>query len=146
MKIEFWKDATQAEPKLAVVARERSDRVETLLSELERMYSGTVKGYLDDRVELLPQSAILRVYSEGAHVFCQTAERVYALRARLYEMEAYLNPAHFVRISKCELVNKNKILCLDVSLVGTVGVYLEGNVKTYTSRRYVARIKEVFSI
>ncbi len=146
MKIEFREDAAQREPKLLVVADARTDRVERVLAELERMYSGTVQGYCEDRVSILPQSSILRVWAEGAHVFCQTAERIYTLRARLYEMEAMLDAEHFVRISKCELVNKNKILRLDASLSGTVGVLLEGGVKTYTSRRYVARIKAIFSI
>jgi hypothetical protein len=33
-----------------------------------------------------------------------------------------------------------------VSLSGTVGVHLEGGVKTYTSRRYMQKLKAVFGL
>jgi len=146
MKIEFLQDVTQPDPKIVVVAAQKTAEVSQICEELERMYEKTVSGYTEDRVEMLAQSDIIRIYAEGAHVYCQTVDGIRLLHARLYEMEEQLNTQTFVRISKCELVNKNKILSLDVSLSGTVGVWLEGNVRTYTSRRYVKKIKQVFGI
>lgn len=146
MKIEFLKDPSKEEPVIAVIAPARDGEVERLIAELERTYMGVVNAYADDRVQLLRQSDILRIYAEGARVWCQTEEGRFLLHARLYEMEERLDPTVFVRISKCEIVNTRKILRLDVSLSGTVGVVLEGNVKTYTSRRYMQRIKDVFGV
>ena len=146
MKIEFLKDPTQKEPRLLVVAADRDEKTDALMEQLERMYSDTVKGYGEDRVQILKQADILRVYAEGQRVFCQTLEGVFLLRARLYEMEEQLDPQVFVRISKCEIVNTAHILRLDVSLSGTVGVHLEGGVKTYTSRRYMQKLKAVFGL
>lgn len=146
MKIDFLKDPTQKEPKLLVVASERDANAEALIEHLERMYSDTVKGYVADRVQILKQADVLRVYAEGQKVFCQTLDGVFLLRARLYEMEERLDPQVFVRISKCEIVNTAHILRLDVSLSGTVGVMLEGGVKTYTSRRYMKKLKSVFGV
>lgn len=68
------------------------------------------------------------------------------LRSRLYELESQLDPKMFVRISNSEIVNAKKILRLDASITGTIGVYLEGNIKTFSSRRYVKKIKEIFGI
>ena len=146
MKIEFIKDPAEEDVRLAVIAAEKSERVESILDELERSYLSVINGYADDRVQLLRPKDILRVYAEGQRVLCQTNEGIFTLRARLYEMEERLTPHRFVRISKCELVNTRKILRLDVSLSGTVGIVLEGNVKTYTSRRYMQKIKSVFGI
>ena len=146
MKIEFLQDVAQKEPKLVIVAADYNRDVQALSDQLERLYSKTVNGYTEERVQILSQADILRIYAEGQHVFCQTADGIYILRSRLYEMEATLDSQTFVRISKCELINKHKILRLDVSLSGTVGVILEGNVKTYTSRRYVSKIKAVFGL
>lgn len=146
MKIEFIKDPAEKDVRLAVIAAEKSERVDSLLDELERSYLGVINGYTDDRVQLLHPKDVLRVYAEGQRVLCQTHEGTFVLRSRLYEMEARLDPHRFVRISKCELVNARKILRLDVSLTGTVGVILEGNVKTYTSRRYMKRIKDIFGV
>ncbi len=146
MKIEFIKDPAEEDVRLAVIAAEKSERVDSLLDELERSYLGVINGYTDDRVQLLHPKDVLRVYAEGQRVLCQTHEGTFVLRSRLYEMEARLDPHRFVRISKCELVNARKILRLDVSLTGTVGVILEGDVKTYTSRRYMKRIKDIFGV
>ncbi|MBQ8309792.1 MAG: LytTR family transcriptional regulator [Clostridia bacterium] len=146
MKIEFLQDSEQLEPKIVVVAMKKNDEVSRVCEQLERMYAKTVNGYAQDRVQMLAQSDIIRIYAEDAHVYCQTADGIWQLHARLYEMEERLDAQMFVRISKCELVNKNKILHLDVSFTGTVGVVLEGNIRTYTSRRYVHRIKQIFGL
>ncbi len=146
MKIEFLQDLEQTDPKIVVVAAEKEGRAEILLNDLERMWGDTVTAYDGDRVQILKQAEILRIYAEGAHVYCQTAEGSFLLRARLYEIEQMLDPQCFVRISKCEIVNIRRILRLDVSLVGTVGVVLEGNIKTYTSRRYMQKLKAAFGI
>ena len=146
MKIDFLKDALQTEPKLMVVAAERDEKIDALMEQLERMYSDTVKGYVGERVQILKQAEILRVYAEGQRVLCQTEAGVFLLRARLYEMEEQLDPQVFVRISKCEIVNTAHILRLDVTLSGTVGVQLTGGIKTYTSRRYMKKLKAVFGL
>lgn len=146
MKIEFIKDPTQAEPKIAVIAAERDAPVTAILEELERTYQITINGYSEDGVVPLYQKDIISVWTEGQRVLCRTATGVFHLRARLYEVEEALDSCLFVRISKCELVNVRKILRLDVSLSGTVGVLLEGNIRTYTSRRYMKKIKDMFGI
>ncbi len=146
MKIEFLKVPELQEPKLQLQAPVRDSKAEAVLEQLERMYSDTLRAYDGDRIHLLHQADIVCVYAEDAHVFCRTVNAVYTLHARLYEMEELLEPECFVRISKCEIVNKNRILRLDVSLSGTVGVTLEGNIKTYTSRRYMQKLKAVFGL
>lgn len=146
MKIEFLQDSDQKEPKVLVVAREQNREVQALIEELERMFGETVQAYDQENVCILMQADLLRVYAEGARVLCQTADGIYTLRARLYEMEACLDPQSFVRISKCEIVNVRKILRLDVSLTGTVGIVLEGEIKTYTSRRYVQKLKSFLGL
>ncbi|MBQ9773445.1 MAG: LytTR family transcriptional regulator [Clostridia bacterium] len=146
MKIEFIKDPTQTECKLALIAAEETPETHEILRELERLYSEEINGWRGECVELLRQSEVLRVYAEGQHVWAQTEKGIYLLRARLYEMEARLDPKRFVRISKCEIVNLNRILRLDVSLSGSIGVILEGDVKTYTSRRYMKKLKDALGV
>ena len=146
MKIEFLQDPNETDVKLLVVSAERNEEVSRVIGELERTYLRLLNGYEGDRVVPLSPSEILRVYAERQRVYCQTSTGNYLLHARLYEIEQWLDPSQFVRISKCELINKAKIVRLDVSLSGTVGVILEGNVKTYTSRRFVAGIKAMFGL
>ena len=146
MKIEFSLDPNQKEPKILVVASDRYGEAQALIEELDRMWGDTVQAYDKDSVCILRQADLLRVYAEGNRVLCQTADGIYTLRSRLYEMETLLNPKSFVRISKCEIVNVRRILRLDVSLAGTVGIVLEGEIKTYTSRRYMQKLKSFFGL
>ena len=146
MKIEFIRDPAQKEAKIAVIAAKKDACVTALVEELERTYQSTVNGYGEGGVVPLYQKDIISVWSEGQHVRCRTHEGVFDLHARLYEMEETLDAHTFVRISKCEIVNVRKILRLDVSLSGTVGVILEDGVKTYTSRRYMKNLKDAFGV
>ncbi len=146
MKIEFVKDPSLEGMKICVMSAERDGKAEETLGQLERLYCDTVHAYRDASVFRFSQSDILRVYAEDNRVFCQVGHERYLLHARLYEMEELLDPELFVRISKWEIVNKHKILRLDVSLSGSIGVALEGDVKTHTSRRYMQKIKAAFGI
>lgn len=146
MKIEYIKDPAQKNIKIAVIAAEKDACVSSLIEELERTYQSTLNGYSEGGVQPLYQKDIISVWSEGQRVRCRTHEGDFDLHARLYEMEERLDQRFFVRISKCEIVNVRKILRLDVSLSGTVGVTLEGGIKTYTSRRYMKKLKDAFGV
>ncbi len=145
MKIEFLQDTTEEEVKLLVVSAEYAGEAKRITEELNRLYGDSIQAYLDNERIRIPCAEILRIFAQGKRVFCQTENGIFTLHARLYETEEQLDPTLFVRISKCELVNKQKILRLDLSLTGTIGIRLEGNVKTYTSRRYMPKIREIFS-
>ena len=59
-------------------------------------------------------------------------------------MEEKLDKTRFVRISNSEIVNLRKIKRMDTSITGTIKMYLEGEIETYVSRRYVSKIKTAF--
>ena len=79
-------------------------------------------------------------------MFAQTAGGVYALRARLYEMERRLEGRGFVRVSASELVSARMIEGMDFSLTGTIRLTLRGGIQTYVSRRRVSEIKKMFDV
>ena len=94
----------------------------------------------------LREEAILRCFAQDKGVKAQTAEGVYDLRERLYELEARLDRHTFVRISHSEIVNLRKVTALDLSLTGTIKMTLAEGVVCYVSRRYVKRIKEALGL
>lgn len=144
MKIEFLKDPLQTEPKIVVVACEEADALE-LTEQLSRTFGKTLTGYDNGGIVPIPFSHIVRICAEGQRMRCDTVHGTYRLRSRLYELEEQLGDPMFLRISKSEIVNKDKILRLDVSISGSIGVHLEGGIKTYTSRRYMAKIRKAFN-
>ncbi len=134
------------ETEIVIRTAQMTPEVQNVVELLQMPPVRVLQGYLDDEICFLPQAEILRVYSQQQKVYAQTRQRVYQLRMRLYEAEEMLEAATFLRISNAEIVNSRRIQKLDVSLSGTIGVYLEGGVKTFASRRYVPRIKDFFHI
>ena len=142
MKIEFRREPEAAEVRVLVTAAERTPEVEALLRRIRALPA--VIAY-DDRGEVpLRAEEIIRIYTENRRVRLDSDRGSYLLRCRLYELEERLSDADFVRISNSEIVQKGRILRLDFGLTGTIRLILEGGLETYVSRRYVARIRNMF--
>ena len=88
----------------------------------------------------------MRIFSESQRVYAETHAGRYTLHARLYELEETLDSTIFVRISNSEIINSKKIKRLDASITGTIAVYLENDIKTFASRRYVSKLKKIFGL
>lgn len=146
MKVELHIDPSLPEVIVTLRAPARTEEVAALLARLTAE-GGTLLGFLDGgtAVPLEPES-ILRFYGEEKEVKAQTAEGVFTMRQRLYELEEALAGRRFVRISHSEIVNLRQVTALDLSLTGTIRMTLRGGVITYVSRRYVKKIKEVLGL
>ena len=86
---------------------------------------------------------IISFYAEGQRVIAMDASKRYSVSKKLYEIEKEYEGLHFVRISKSEIVNYKKIKSLDMSLTGTIKVTMKNGYETYSSRRNVAKLKEL---
>ena len=117
-------------------------RLLAVLSEREK----GLLGFRGTEAVMLAPETILRFYGEDKEVRAQTAEGVYTVRHRLYELEERLDRQQFVRISHSEIVNLRQVTGLDLGLTGTIRMTLTGGVTTYVSRRYVKKIKEVLGL
>ena len=143
MKVEFCRDPSAQETRVLVLARERTPEVEAIMQRLRA--PATFAAYDGERGEvLLRAEEIIRVYTEKRRVLLDSRRGTFALRTRLYEMEARLDAQEFVRISNSEIVRRDCILHLDFSLTGTIRLSLQGGAETYVSRRYVSRIRRIF--
>ena len=71
----------------------------------------------DDKVELLEQESLVRIYAENGKVFARTENGLYQIKLRLYKLEKRLDNSIFVRISNSEIVNLKKVKSLDLSFV-----------------------------
>lgn len=146
MQIEVKIDEKCEELKILIVTNKMTDQVEELLKKLSAAQTEAIVGFKEDSAEILQQEEIIRIFSSNQKVYAQTKQGEYVLKLRLYELEERLNQNVFVRISNSEIINLKKLVKMDLSFSGTIGVKLLGNVTTYVSRRYVAKIKEVLGI
>ena len=101
---------------------------------------------MEATLQVLDEQQILRIYAAGGKVYAVTPDGEFTLRLRLYEAEERLKQRQFVRISNSEIINLKKAKSFDLSFTGTICVTLSDGSKTYVSRRYVSRIREVLGI
>ena len=146
MKIEVKVDAECQEPMVVVYTDKVTDEVQSIVRRLSQDAPQVIVGFQEEDAVLLTEEEVQRVYAEGGKVFAETADGRFSLRLRLYELEERLDAKKFVRISNAEIVNLSWIRGFDLSFAGTICVRMKSGAKTYVSRRYVAKIKQVLGL
>lgn len=146
MKVEVSIDPEIKETKVIIVTDRMTDEISDLVKRLTVSHTDTITAYSDQGVVLVETKDIIRIFTERQKVHLQTKSGIYTVRYRLYELEEKLDNQVFVRISNSEIVNVRMITKMDISIAGTIGVILNGNIKTYASRRNVTKIKKLFGI
>jgi len=146
MVVEIKIDRTCTEPKLIIYTAAITEEVTELTKKLSAKTNKILAGYQGEQVQIIPVSHILRIYTEKQKVLLQTESETLQLKYRLYELEELLDRERFVRISNSEIVNFDKVKCLDLSISGTILLRFQNGQTTYVSRRYVSKIKELYHL
>ena len=144
MKLNIEIDTNIEEPVALITTPRMTDEVTRVVDFISKLDDITtvISGIRDDKVELLEQESIYRIYAEEGKVLARTESGLYQIRLRLYELEERLDDSKFVRISNSEIVNLKKVKSLDLSFVGTICMELSNGEVSYVSRRYVSKIKK----
>ena len=146
VQVEVKLDKSAAEPKVIILTDRMTEEVQSIVQTLSESEPKLIAGFREDTVTVLDERDILKIYAAGGKVYAVLPSGEYTLRLRLYEIEERLKPQHFVRISNSEIINLKKVKSFDLSFTGTICVVLSDGSKTYASRRYVAKLKEVLGI
>lgn len=146
MQVEIKIDSAYADPKVMILTAAMTDEVNRIIKRLSEEYPRMLSGIRDDKLELLKQEELIRIYTHSGKVYAVTDKGEYVVRRRLYELEGQLDNGCFVRISNSEIINLKKVEYFDLSFTGTICVKLSDHTSTYVSRRYVSKIKSVLGI
>lgn len=146
MEVEIKIDGSYPEPKIVILTASVTEEVSRLVQKLSEKNPGILSGSKDEKIEVIEQEDLIRVYANAGKVFAVTEKGEYAVRLRLYEMEERLMSGFFVRISSSEIVNLKKVKNFDLSFTGTICVEFADGTVTYVSRRYVSKIKKILGI
>ena len=146
MQVEVKIDKSVAKPRVIIVTSEITEEINALVQTLSESGPRMIAGFRDDTVTVLDEKDILRIYAANGRVYAVLPSGEYVIRLRLYEAEERRKPFRFVRISNSEIINLKKVGSFDLSFAGTICVTLTDGSKTYVSRRYVTKIKEVLGI
>jgi response regulator len=146
LEIEISVDKNYIIPKIIIKTSSMNEEVQKIVSMLSKDEIKVISGMKEDKVEILDENNISRVYAQNGMVYASTQNGVYVLKLRLYEIEEILNNKKFVRISKSEIINLREVKNFDFSFVGTISVQMKNNDVCYVSRRFVSKIKKILGI
>ena len=146
MRVEVKIDNSCIEPKIIVLTASMTEEVSKIIQKLSDNNPQIITGSKNEKIEVLEQDELIRIYAANSRVFAVTNSGEYLLRLRLYEAEERLNPNQFVRISNSEIINLKKVKSFDLSFAGTICVELSNGTTTFVSRRYVSKIKKILGI
>lgn len=146
MQVEIRMDDSFVEPKVIILTASMTEEVSKMIQKLSENSPQILSGSKDERIEVLEPGELIRIYAANSKVYAVTERGEYTLKLRLYEVEERLDPDQFVRISNSEIINLKKVRNFDLSFSGTICVELANGTSTFTSRRYVAKIKKILGI
>ena len=146
MKVEIKIDDSYIEPKILILTAAMTEDVNLILNKLSENTPQVISGCKNEKIEVIEQEDLIRVYAGSGKVFAVTEKGEYTVRFRLYEIEKRLNHNQFVRISNSEIINLKKVNNFDLSFTGTIRVELTNGTAAYVSRRYVSKIKKILGI
>lgn len=146
MQLEVKIDSSYIEPKVIILTASMTEDVNIILNKLSEQAPQIISGKRDNKIEVIEQADLIRIYASSGKVFAVTHKGEYALHLRLYEIEERLPPHQFVRISNSEIINLKNVNNFDLSFTGTICVKLANGTITYVSRRYVSKLKKILGI
>lgn len=120
------------------------DNVKKIMSLLED--DKFIIGKLNNRSYQIMINDIYYIEANEDRVFLYCKDKVYETNLRLYELENKLETCSFIRISKTNLLNLNKLDNVKALLNGRYEAMLINNEKLIISRHYVSGFKKKFGM
>lgn len=118
----------------------------TRLKEYIELFDNKLQVNKGNEICFVNLSDALYFESVDNRTFLYTESDVMEVKQRLYELELMLSPKDFLRISKSQIVNINKISSLKPELNRTILVTMCNGECLYISRKYVRTIRNLLSV
>jgi len=138
-------DPSCPEPEVIIRASQQTDLTDRIMKAVERCLGNQyppIAAYQRETLVFVAQNDIIRVFTESRKLILCTKSGRYELRQPLRELEKKLDPEHFVRISRFEIMNLRKVSGFDFSRTGTIRVLFQGGSETWVARRYIQTIQQ----
>ena len=143
VKVIFEEDPTLDGIEITIRAAENDEQTKALEARLTGGKTDTLSGVDGDgNVCIFDINDIISVSASGKKVHIITTSNKYTARSSLNEIEKKLTDKRFVRISRYEIVNLDKIIKYNFTLGGTLRLELYGGMETWASRRNIPIIRK----
>lgn len=130
---------------VVIKCRQIDDEVMRLKCHIE-LFNKKLQAKKENELYFINSFDVLYFESVDNHTFLYTEDDVLEVKQRLYELEVILSDKDFIRISKSQIVNINKIKTLKPELNRTILVTMCNGEQLYISRKYVQAIRNMLSI
>ena len=130
---------------VVINCRQIDDEIIRLKCHIE-LYDKKLQAKKDNEIYFINSSDVLYFESVDNRTFLYTEDDVMEVRQRLYELEVILSDKDFIRISKSQIVNINKIRSLKPELNRTILATMCNGEQLSISRKYVQAIRNMLSI
>lgn len=133
--------------KLQVIikCRQIDDEIMRLKYHIE-LFDKKLQAKKDDEWRFVNLFDILYFESVDNRTFLYTKDDVMEIKRRLYELEIILSEKDFIRISKSQIININKVKSLRPEINRTILATMCNGEQLYISRKYAPAIRRLISI
>ena len=110
------------------------------------LFDEKIQGKKEKEVVFVEISEALYFEVVDNRTFLYTKDDVVEVEAKLYELENVLSEEDFVRSSKSQMLNLNKVSSMRPELNRTIQVTMCNGEKIYISRKYAPGLKKLLNI
>ena len=135
----------QVEDTLLKLGFELSDDAEYILIEKNR-YSNYISCRSEDTSCHILTKDIIFIESMGHDITLHTKEKPYKCSENLTQLEKFLNPNEFIRISKSVIISKSKVKAIRAGLSQKFLVTMSNDAKVDVTRSYYHIFRNAFGI
>lgn len=122
-----------------------NEQITRLKSHIE-LFDNKIQGKAENEIHFVNALDILYFESVDNRTFLYTEDDVMEIKQRLYELEMFLSERDFLRISKSQIININKIRSLRPEMNRTILATMCNGEQLHISRKYVKVLKELLAI
>ena len=142
VKVTFEQDPSLDCVEVRIRAPEKDPDVEALMDRISGRSPDTILAAdPDGSLQKIAIRDIISVSVTGKQAHIVTENSRYTLRQPLQSLESDLEEHGFIRISRYEIVNLDKVRKFDFTLAGTLRLELAGGMETWASRRNIPQIR-----
>lgn len=122
-----------------------NEQITRLKSHIE-LFENKIQGKAKNEIHFVNAMDVLYFESVDNRTFLYTEDDVMEIKQRLYELEMFLSERDFLRISKSQIININKIRSLRPEMNRTILATMCNGEQLHISRKYVKVFKELLAI
>lgn len=128
-----------------IQCRQVDEQVKRLRSHIE-LFDNKIQAKMENEICFVKSAEVLYFESVDNRIFLYTEDNVMEIKQRLYELEVILSNKDFIRISKSQIVNVNKIRTLKPEMNRTMLLTMCNGERLCVSRKYVKAFRDLLSI